>query len=72
MAVSFLYLGILCTAAWADVAECVQKPCLRHAFLSWNMFKLDTETLRPSTTLQQQKITGNYETHLKVFDMYVL
>ena len=31
-AVSFLYLGILCTAAWADVAECVQKPCLRHAF----------------------------------------
>ena len=22
----------LFTAAWADVAECVQKPCLRHAF----------------------------------------
>ena len=33
--VSFIHCtGILCTAAWAVVAQCVQKPCLRHAF--WN------------------------------------
>ena len=38
----FCGIWALCAAAWADVAECVQKPCLRHAFLeckntSWTL-----------------------------------
>ena len=60
----------LCAAAWADVAECVQKPCLRHAFCHGIIFSWTWKLcVRKST--YQHRIAANYQ-YLGIYETDVI